>query len=123
MKQSGRTRIVLTHMFLIFFTILTLYPVMLVVKKSLTPGDHFERSLSPVPTKVTLDHYKAVIGSKDSAGRSLFGRQLLNSLVVALATTLVGMFLAATAAYAFSRFRFPGSDPYWSMKSRILIPF
>jgi arabinogalactan oligomer / maltooligosaccharide transport system permease protein len=108
MKHSGRTRLVLTHLFLIFFTILTLYPVMLVVKKSLTPGDHFERTLNPVPTNVTLVHYKAVIGSTDSAGRSLFARQLLNSVVVALITTIVGMFLAATAAYAFSRFRFPG---------------
>jgi arabinogalactan oligomer/maltooligosaccharide transport system permease protein len=38
----------------------------------------------------------------------LFGRQLLNSLIVALCTTLLGIFLATTAAYAFSRFRFPG---------------
>jgi arabinogalactan oligomer/maltooligosaccharide transport system permease protein len=38
----------------------------------------------------------------------LFGRQLLNSLIVALCTTILGIFLATTAAYAFSRFRFPG---------------
>ncbi len=38
----------------------------------------------------------------------LFGRQLLNSVVAALVTTLFGIFLACTAAYAFSRFRFPG---------------
>jgi len=38
----------------------------------------------------------------------LFGHQLYNSLVVSLVTTLVGLFLACTAAYAFSRFRFPG---------------
>jgi len=38
----------------------------------------------------------------------VFGHQLFNSLVVSLATTLLGIFLACTAAYAFSRFRFPG---------------
>ena len=35
-------------------------------------------------------------------------RQLLNSVVVSAATTLIGVVLASTAAYAFSRFRFPG---------------
>jgi arabinogalactan oligomer/maltooligosaccharide transport system permease protein len=38
----------------------------------------------------------------------LFGHQLANSVLVALCTTLLGIFLATTAAYAFSRFRFPG---------------
>jgi len=38
----------------------------------------------------------------------LFGRQLGNSAVVALFTMMLGIFLSCTAAYAFSRFRFPG---------------
>jgi arabinogalactan oligomer/maltooligosaccharide transport system permease protein len=38
----------------------------------------------------------------------LFGRQLGNSVLAAAITTLLGIFLACTAAYAFSRFRFPG---------------
>jgi len=38
----------------------------------------------------------------------VFGYQLRNSLIVSLVTTLLGIFLACTAAYAFSRFRFPG---------------
>ena len=37
-----------------------------------------------------------------------FGRWLFNSVIVAGATMVVGVFLACTAAYAFSRFRFPG---------------
>jgi arabinogalactan oligomer/maltooligosaccharide transport system permease protein len=37
-----------------------------------------------------------------------FLRWVFNSAIVALATTVVGVFLACTAAYAFSRFRFPG---------------
>jgi arabinogalactan oligomer/maltooligosaccharide transport system permease protein len=40
----------------------------------------------------------------------LFGRQLLNSLAISGATTIVGIILATTAAYAFSRFRFGGRD-------------
>jgi arabinogalactan oligomer / maltooligosaccharide transport system permease protein len=108
MKKSGKLKITLTHMFLIFFTLLTLYPVMLVVRKSLTKGDTFSRSLNPIPKNPTLANYKDVVSKKDSAGRMLFFRQLLNSLVVALITTILGLFFASTAAYAFSRFRFQG---------------
>lgn len=110
MNSHSTIRMFFTHLFLIIFTILTLYPVMLVVRKSVTPGDNFSRSLNPVPTELTLKHYKDVIGSRDSAGRSLFGRQFLNSLVVSLITTIMGLFLASTAAYSFSRFRFAGRE-------------
>jgi arabinogalactan oligomer/maltooligosaccharide transport system permease protein len=37
-----------------------------------------------------------------------FARWVWNSAVISIATTVVGVFLACTAAYAFSRFRFPG---------------
>jgi arabinogalactan oligomer/maltooligosaccharide transport system permease protein len=37
-----------------------------------------------------------------------FARWLFNSAIVAALTTVLGVFLACTAAYAFSRFRFPG---------------
>jgi arabinogalactan oligomer/maltooligosaccharide transport system permease protein len=37
-----------------------------------------------------------------------FGQWLLNSAIIALGTTVVGVFLACTAAYAFSRFKFTG---------------
>jgi arabinogalactan oligomer / maltooligosaccharide transport system permease protein len=39
-----------------------------------------------------------------------FGRWLLNSVMVSVMTTVLGVFMACTAAYAFSRFRFPGRD-------------
>ncbi|MBN2722561.1 MAG: sugar ABC transporter permease [Deltaproteobacteria bacterium] len=110
MNHNSNIRLFFTHLFLIVFTVVTLYPVMLVVRKSITPGDNFSRSLNPVPKEVTLKHYKDVVTSKDSAGRSLFARQFLNSLVVSLITTIMGLFLASTAAYSFSRFRFAGRE-------------
>jgi arabinogalactan oligomer/maltooligosaccharide transport system permease protein len=76
--------------------------VLLVLKKSLSPGQDFAVSLSPVPESVTGAHFRHVVG------HPLFLRQLLNSAVAAAGTTVLGVFLACTAAYAFSRFRFPG---------------
>jgi len=40
----------------------------------------------------------------------LFGQQLFNSLVVAGATSIVGLTLSASAAYGLSRWNFPGRD-------------
>ena len=37
-----------------------------------------------------------------------FARWIVNSALVAVCTTVLGVFLACTAAYAFSRFKFPG---------------
>jgi arabinogalactan oligomer/maltooligosaccharide transport system permease protein len=107
-QRPSRVRTVLTHAVLITVTALTIFPVLLVVRKSLTPGNEFSTSLNPVPEMVSGEHYRKVLGSRDFSGRWLFGRQLWNSFLVAALTTLVGVFLASTAAYAFSRFRFPG---------------
>jgi len=88
----------------------TLYPVLWVVKLALSPTQTLSLSANPFPEAVTLDHFRDVLGATDAQGRWLFGRQLLSSIVVSGATTLVGLSLAVTAAYALSRFRFPGKQ-------------
>ena len=87
-----------------------LYPVLWVVKLALSPTDALSLSVNPFPETVTLDHFRAVLLASDSAGRWLFGRQLLASVAVSGATTMVGLSLAVTAAYALSRYRFPGKE-------------
>ncbi|MBX5481601.1 MAG: sugar ABC transporter permease [Myxococcaceae bacterium] len=57
-----------------------------------------------------LRHFAEVTTTTTSQGTWLFGRQLLNSLVVSTVSTLIGLVLAVTAAYALSRFRFPGKQ-------------
>ena len=99
---------VLAHVALVVLVMVVLYPVMLVCKKAFEPGRDFALSASPIPKEVTLDHFRALFGSQGSHGEHLFLRQALNSIVIALATTVVGVFLSCTAAYALSRFRFPG---------------
>lgn len=90
------------HALLIPLCFLTLYPVLWVVKMALTPGESFELSANPIPTMVSFENFSALMGS------GLFWRQLWNSIVVSVATTVVGIILSCTAAYAFSRFEFPG---------------
>jgi len=99
---------VFAHLALVVLVAVVLYPVMLVCKKAFEPGRDFALSASPIPKEVTLDHFRSLFGSRGSHGEHLFVRQALNSIVIALATTVVGVFLSCTAAYALSRFRFPG---------------
>ncbi len=103
-----RWRTFAIHAILTFATVATLYPVLWVLKMALSPSQGFSLSASPIPSHVTLQNFADVLGSRDAAGHWLFGRQLANSLIVSLAVTVVGVTLACTAAYALSRFRFPG---------------
>ena len=105
---SSRTGRLLTHLVLITVTVATLYPLLLVLRIAFSPGQGFDADLSPIPDAVTLDNFRAVVGERTADGEWLFGRQLLNSTVIAVATTLLGILFATTAGYAFSRFRFPG---------------
>ena len=90
------------HAFVLLATAATLYPVLLVLKKAIEPGQEFALSASPVPRGLTLAHFRDVVGQPHALA------YVRNSFVVALATTAVGVLLSCTAAYALSRFRFPG---------------
>ena len=97
------------HTGLIIFTLFTLYPLMLVLRIAFSPGNEgFSSRLSPIPETWSFDNFVAVVSETSAEGEWLFGQQLLNSAVIAIATTVLGIFLATTAGYAFSRFRFPG---------------
>jgi arabinogalactan oligomer/maltooligosaccharide transport system permease protein len=96
------------HLLLVPATALTLYPVLYVVKLALLGTGSVSASPSPFPDRVDFDAFATVTQRTDAAGHWLFGMQLWNSLLVSLVTTVVGIALSCTAAYAFARFEFPG---------------
>lgn len=100
--------VIAAHAALIVLVAVTLYPVMLVCKQAFEPGRSLALSASPLPGDVTLDHFHDLFTLRGGHGELLFLRHALNSIVVALLTTVVGVALSCTAAYALSRFRFPG---------------
>jgi len=93
----------LTHGILILVTLVTLYPVLLVIGISLRPGDQlYSTSLRLIPEGASFHSYYVILFQKP------FLLWLKNSLIVSLSVTLIGVALAATSGYAFSRYRFPG---------------
>lgn len=104
-------RLVLTHLLLVCITAATLYPVMWVLKMALSPSQAFSLSVSPWPQQVTLGNFRDVVFYRSPVdGSYLFFHQLVNSLLVSAAVTVVGVALSCGTAYALSRFRFPGRD-------------
>ena len=100
--------VILTYLALILLVAAVLYPVLLVCKKAFEPGRQFALSASPIPSEVTTQHFQDLFTEQGSNGELMFLRAAVNSIVVALLTTVVGVFVSCTAAYALSRFRFPG---------------
>ncbi|GAC1575204.1 MAG: ABC transporter permease subunit [Polyangiales bacterium] len=113
----------LTHAVLIAVTVVALYPVLWVLTLALSSGEAPAARLLPIPTHPSLEHVRAVVTTHDAQGRFLFVRQLLNSLVVALATAAVGVGIATPAAYALARFRFPGRErSIWLLLATQMFP-
>jgi arabinogalactan oligomer/maltooligosaccharide transport system permease protein len=107
-RRPRWTTVAATYAGLVAMTAVVLYPVLLVVKKAFEPGRQFALSASPIPSQISTEHVAALFGARGAGGELLFLRHAANSALVALVTTLVGVTLSCTAAYALSRFRFPG---------------
>ena len=94
---------VFAYAFLIIFTLFAIWPVLQVISVSLRPGDRLlSKSLAILPQDATLNTYVHLFTQEP------FLQWMLNSIVVSAAVTLIAAGLAATAGYAFSRFKFRG---------------
>lgn len=93
------------HSTLIAASTIAVFPVVWVVLTSLKPQSGWQSTELKLFSDPTFANYTQVIGG------TRFVRWFANSLAVAGLTTLVGLFLAATAGYALSRMRFPGQRP------------
>jgi len=90
---------------LTLFSLFTVYPILRVITISLRPGDRLlSKSLAIIPENATLHTYYRLFFEEP------FLQWMGNSLLVSLCVTVVGVVLAATAGYAFSRYKFRGRD-------------
>jgi arabinogalactan oligomer / maltooligosaccharide transport system permease protein len=104
------------HLFVIFMVLVTLYPILWVVTIAFSGEQNLAivdvppnagawdrvRAVLPWPDRISTENFRSLFADQP------FARWLMNSIIVAGMTTVLGVSLACTAAYAFSRFRFPG---------------
>jgi len=90
---------------LILFTVFSVYPILRVFTISIRPGDRLlSKSLALIPENATLDTYIRLFTKEP------FLVWLGNSLFISVVVMIVGVGLAATAGYAFSRYKFVGKN-------------
>lgn len=112
-RRPGRGRkwymSLLLHGGLIVACAIAIFPVLWLLLSSFKSQNEIAGSpvLNVWPDNWRVSNYVHVLTDDDH----IFLTWLWNSVVVAFFTTVIGVFLAATAAYAFSRYRFPGYRP------------
>ncbi len=103
MKPLSLRRRLVFHGILWCLCLTSLFPISRIVTISLRPGNSLlSTDLSIIPQGATLANYVSILTKKP------FLQWTFNSLCVTLTTSFIGVALAATAAYAFSRYSFPG---------------
>lgn len=100
-KAKERITLFFIYTILIITAIFVLYPIALIIIGSLNPGDTL-LSTTFFPDTITFKHYTYLFQETD------FLLWYKNTLKIATANMILSTFLVVTAAYAFSRFRFPG---------------
>jgi len=91
------------HMVLIFAALIAAFPIIRVLGVALRPGNRLlDSEFALIPEGATLESFQHVLFETD------LPRWLFNSLILTTGTAFVGLLIAATSAYAFSRFKFPG---------------
>ncbi|MCF7918840.1 MAG: sugar ABC transporter permease [Candidatus Cloacimonetes bacterium] len=102
-NKTTSLQYIMIYLILIMFSVVALYPVLRVVTISLRPGNNLlNESLRIIPEDATFDNFIKLFQEKP------FLLWLRNSLLVTSIVTILGVVLASTAGYAFSRYSFPG---------------
>ncbi|NOY09484.1 MAG: sugar ABC transporter permease [Spirochaetes bacterium] len=105
-KGDSPFKRILIHLVLVLACVIAIYPVLRILSVSLRPGDRLlSTSLAIIPQDASLGNYREVLFDKN------FFLWLWNSLIITITTAVIGVILASTSAYAFSRWRFPGRGP------------
>ena len=91
------------HLTLILAAVIAAFPIIRVVGVALRPGNSLlDPTFSIIPPGANLKAFEHVLFETD------LPLWLFNSLVVTTGTAFIGLLIASTSAYAFSRYKFPG---------------
>jgi len=96
-----RLNLKIVMVFLVIISIVVLYPLVYVVSAAFSPGSSIASlHIMPFANGITLEHFRFLFFESE------YPTWFLNTLQVAVATSLGTVVIASLGAYAFSRFRF-----------------
>lgn len=98
------------HALLLAATVFAIYPLLWVVSVALSPGGiSTSHGAIPLPRHPSIENFRLLVGAGHPDRTWLFVRQLVSSIVVAVATSATAIAIATPAAYALARFDFVGA--------------
>lgn len=100
--ERSRGASVLIHGVLITASLIAAFPVLWIAWVSFGPDKTDFLHPADIAGKFSFENYTKVLGDTN------FLQWFLNSMIVALGTCVLGVFIAASSGYAVSRMRFPG---------------
>jgi multiple sugar transport system permease protein len=103
-EHQGRDY-VLWSIVIALVVLFALIPVLWLISISLKPTEAITDGRF-IPTEISFDNYKSLF--EGGIDESPFIKPLINSILIALITTVIAIVLAAFAAYAIARLEFPG---------------
>jgi arabinogalactan oligomer/maltooligosaccharide transport system permease protein len=102
-REDKPLKRVVIHLILVVTALIAAFPILRVFSVALRPGNRLlDSTFTLIPEGATLESFQHVIGDTE------LPRWLFNSMVVTTGTSTIGVIIAATSAYAFSRYKFPG---------------
>jgi multiple sugar transport system permease protein len=103
--ERGTREYALWSVAIVAVLIVALIPVVWLISLSLKPTDAVADG-SFLPSEISFDNYKSLF--EGGISESPFIKPLINSILIALTTTVIAIVLASFAAYAIARLEFPG---------------
>lgn len=108
LTRAELTEDVLVHLGLLFVAAVVLFPILWIFSMALDPRNISRpTSLRLIPEGAGLRAFDRVL-TEPLANNVMFSTMLKNSLIVSAGVAMSVVALAVSAAYAFSRFHFPG---------------
>ncbi|QQO10083.1 carbohydrate ABC transporter permease [Breznakiella homolactica] len=103
--RNARIKTAMVYIVSLIGIVWSLFPIYWMLKSSLTPNSEmYGINPSLLPSKITLEHYKQLFT------QTVFMRYFLNSLYVAVFSTVVALVLSILASYAMTRLNFRGRN-------------
>lgn len=107
----------LIHLLLLTIAITCIFPLLWMVSSSLKTQEMIFRDMSLIPKTAHFENYYL---AWQEGG---FGRYFLNSIIYTVSVVLGIIIVASMAAYAFSRFSFPGKNfLFYTFMAAMMIP-
>jgi multiple sugar transport system permease protein len=105
------------YLFLVVLAIICFTPFYIMIINATRSTQAINRGISLIPGKAAVENYKSMMTSMN------IWRGFLNSLIIAISSTILSGYFGALTAYGFSKFRFKGNKVlFWFILGTMMIP-